>query len=284
MSWGQLETRSYWLVLVVSFLALAMLESRRPRLTLRVPAERRWPRHGILMLFYSFVWTAVYRTSPVLVAVGFASSSYGLLNRPALPYAVRFVLTILVLDFVRYVVHWTEHHVGWLWRVHQVHHSDPDFDVSTGFRAHPLEVLITQGATLAAVAILAPPPLAVLSYELMAAFESSFGHANLVLPHWLETRLRAVWVTPGMHRIHHSQDEREQMRNLGDLFPWWDRLFGTYLARPAAGDASIVVGMRGFQTARSVDFRFMLAQPFLKEAPAAGGSEADPFSGAKGPV
>ena len=263
-NWVQLEARAYWLVLVVTFLAVAMWESRRPLLRLKVPPERRWPLNGILMLISSVVWEAVYRAGPVAVALRFASSPYGLLNRNGVPYALRFAVTVVALDLVRYVAHWAEHRVSWLWRLHQVHHSDPDFDVATGFRAHPLELVFTQGAQLAAVALLAPPVAAVLVAELTAAVEASFSHANTQLPNWLETPLRLVWVTPGMHRIHHSVDVREQKHNLGDVFPWWDRLFGTYQAAPAAGESSIDVGLKGCQTASSVSLGFMLAQPFRR--------------------
>ncbi len=263
--WQKIEARSYWLLLVISFLAVAMWESRYARFALTVSAERRWSRHGILMLLYSVTWMAIYRAGPVVVALRVADSRFGLLNRPAVPYAVRFVLTILALDFVRYTAHWTEHHIPLLWRLHQVHHSDPDFDVSTGFRNHPLDVVYTQGTVLAAVALLAPPVAAVLVFELLICAESFFGHANARLPAWIEKPLRAVVVTPDMHRIHHSMDAREQTRNLGDLFPWWDRLLGTYLAHPAAGEDRIEVGLAGVDRARSVDISYMLAEPFLAQ-------------------
>lgn len=264
MNWGQFEARSYWFVLVASFLAVAVWESRRPRGTLVFTPERRWSRHGILMLLCSAIWMAVYRAGPVVVALRFADSRFGVLNKPNIPYAARFVATILALDFVRYATHWLEHHVPLLWRIHQVHHSDPDFDVSTGFRAHPLEILFTQGAMLGAVAILAPPAAAVLAFELLISAESCFSHANVTMPAWVEKPLRAVVVTPGMHRIHHSQDAAEQCGNLGDIFPWWDRLCGTYRACSATGDR-MAVGLAGIEKARSMDFGFMLSEPFLRQ-------------------
>jgi sterol desaturase/sphingolipid hydroxylase (fatty acid hydroxylase superfamily) len=263
ISWEQLETRSYWFVLVISFLAVAVWETRRPRLALNFPPERRWSRHGVLMLLYSVIWMAIYRSGPVVIALRVSGSRFGLLNSPVLPYTARFALTILLLDFVRYAAHWTEHHVPLLWRWHQLHHSDPDFDVSTGFRAHPLEVVYTQGAILAAVAVLAPPVAAVLVFELLICVDSCIGHANVTLPAWLDKPLRAVVVTPDMHRIHHSVDAREQCRNLGDIFSWWDRLLGTYLAHPAAGDNHIVVGLAGVEKSRTMNLSFMLSAPFL---------------------
>ena len=268
-AWPQLESRLYWILLVFSFLAVGVWESRRPKLALNITAERRWSRHGILMLLHSATWIVIYRAGPVLVALRFAGSRFGVFNRPAMPYALRFVLAILVLDFVRYAAHWTEHHVPLLWRVHQVHHSDPDFDVSTAFRAHPLDIVYVQGLFLGAVALLAPPVAAVLTVELLTCVESCFVHANVIMPRRLEKFLRALVITPDLHRTHHSIDAREQCRNLGEIFPWWDRLLGTYLAHPAAGEDRIVVGLEGVEKARGVDFSFMLSEPFLPQPVAA---------------
>jgi len=156
--------------------------------------------------------------------------------------------------------------------VHQVHHSDPDFDVSTAVRHHPAEVIFMQGAYLAAIAILAPPAGAVLVAELASCFQSFFMHANASLPSWVEKSLRSIYITPDMHRIHHSEEVSEQGRNLGDIFPWWDHLFRTYLAQPAAGQDGIVTGLKGIEHDRSLSPTFMLTSPFLalpEEMPAA---------------
>jgi sterol desaturase/sphingolipid hydroxylase (fatty acid hydroxylase superfamily) len=162
-------------------------------------------------------------------------------------------------------MHWAYHSVPLLWRVHQVHHSDPDFDVSTAARVHPIEVVLTQGAYLAVIAIFAPPVIGVLAAELISAFQSFFGHANASLPAWVEKPMRRLFVTPDMHRIHHSENAGEQSRNLGDIFPWWDHLFRTYLAVPAAGQKGMIVGLKGYQNDASLGLAFMLTQPFLPE-------------------
>jgi sterol desaturase/sphingolipid hydroxylase (fatty acid hydroxylase superfamily) len=207
---------------------------------------------------------ALYRISPVVLAANVSSSKFGLLNKPWLPFLVRCVIAILALDLVRYTTHRLSHGVGPLWRVHQVHHSDPDFDISTALRVHPIEVVLTQGAYLLAVAVLAPPLVAVLIAELGSVLQSFFSHANASLPRWVDKPLRAVFVTPDMHRIHHSEVVGEQFKNLSDVFPWWDRLFGTYAEVPAAGNDGIVTGLRGFQDKKSLGIGFMLAQPFRK--------------------
>jgi len=264
MQWAQIEARTFWLVMASSFLLIAVWESLRPQRDLSIPGERRWSRHGLLLIVSSVISVAIYRIGPVVVAAAMVPSRFGLFHQIALPYALRFILTILLLDFVRYAIHWAEHHVPVLWRMHQVHHSDPDFDLSTGARVHPLEMVLMQGATLTAVALLAPPVAAVLVVELVTCFQVFFAHANVSMPAGLEKYLRRLVVTPQMHRVHHSEDAQEQSRNLSDIFPWWDHLFRTYLAAPATGDLGLV-GMKGLQNTASLDLWFMLSQPFRRQ-------------------
>jgi sterol desaturase/sphingolipid hydroxylase (fatty acid hydroxylase superfamily) len=265
MQWAQIEARTFWLVMAASFMVVAVWESLWPHRELSISGERRWSRHGLLLIVSSVISVTIYRIGPVMVAANAAHSHFGLFHQIGLPYALQFVLTMLLLDFARYAVHWVEHHVPLLWRMHQVHHSDPDFDLSTGARVHPLETVLLQGATLGAVALLAPPVAAVLTVELVTCFQFFFAHANVSMPVEVEKYLRCVVVTPRMHRVHHSEDAREQCRNLSDIFPWWDHLFRTYLAAPAAGEGGVVMGMEGFQNSGSLDLWFMLSQPFRRE-------------------
>jgi sterol desaturase/sphingolipid hydroxylase (fatty acid hydroxylase superfamily) len=146
--------------------------------------------------------------------------------------------------------------------VHQVHHSDPDVDLSTGLRNHPLETIVSQGAFSLSIAVLAPPPSAVLAMELVALLQTFFSHANANPPLWMERLIGMLVVTPRMHRVHHSEEMREQNANLGEVFPWWDRMFGTYLERPAAGFDQMRFGLEGSQNSASAGLLFMLSQPF----------------------
>jgi sterol desaturase/sphingolipid hydroxylase (fatty acid hydroxylase superfamily) len=265
VSWIQIESRAYWVVFVATFLAVAIWESLRAWRGLSVPAARRWRNQALLLAASTVATQAIFRASPVVAALSVAGSRWGLLNRPWIPFVARCALTILVLDFVKYAVHRACHSVSVLWRVHQVHHSDPDFDVSTAFRVHPIEQVAMQGCYLAAIVICAPPVGAVVVAEVVAGFQSFFEHANARLPHWLETLVGMFVVTPDMHRIHHSDEIEEQNRNFGELFPWWDRLLGTYAASPAAGPDEMTVGLKGYQHAESLGIGFMLRQPFVQE-------------------
>lgn len=260
-----LESVTYWSLFAITFLGAAIWESVRPWSRLSTPAERRWGNHGIILVACTVISVTLLRISPVVAAVLVAGNKFGVLNKAWAPFVVRCGIAILVLDFVKYAMHRAYHAVPWLWRVHQVHHSDPEFDVSTGLRVHPIEVILNQGSYLAAIAVLAPPPVAVLIAELLSCAESFIGHANASLPRWAEHPVRSVFITPTMHRVHHSEVAQEQFKNLGDIFPWWDRLLGTYLDAPAAGDDRIVTGLQGFQQESSLGVMFMLTQPFRKQ-------------------
>jgi len=245
---------------LLAFGVFAVWETFRPRRPLVSSTARRWVNHAILsfVAHVSLIW--IYRVSGVVVASAVAGSRYGLLNREILPYSVRFVLAIVLLDLLRYSQHYLNHALSLLWRIHRVHHSDSDYDWSTGLRFHPVEVLLTQGTYLAVIAIVAPPPLAVLVLELADIVVNFFVHANVALPQWLDLRLRWFLITPDMHRIHHSDEIAEQNSNFGVVFPWWDRLFGTYLREPAAGQDKMRIGLR--ESPGNMGMAGMLTQPF----------------------
>jgi sterol desaturase/sphingolipid hydroxylase (fatty acid hydroxylase superfamily) len=252
-------------VFVAGFLCVAALESWRPKMQLTTRTERRWTVNAITFLLSSIFSAGLLRMNPVFIAIGVSDSRFGVLNQEWLPIVFRFVLAILAIDLGRYVSHVCFHRFHFLCRNHHVNHSDPDFDVATGLRAHPFETVLTQGVTLATIAILAPPISAVVVGELLSCLQSFLTHANLVVPARLEPMLRSVIITSDMHRIHHSANIAEQSRNFGELLPWWDRLFGTYLAEPAAGQDHMIVGLEGVSTRESLRIPILLAHPFRRD-------------------
>lgn len=262
MSWLRTEGGAYWSVFVAAFLAIAVWESLRPRTTLSEPAERRWGKHLLLFLTSAFVAAVLMPLSPMLLAASVSGSRYGLLNKPWAPFAARFILAVLVLDLTRYASHRALHSISFLWRLHQIHHSDRDFDVSTGVRNHPLEGIFVRAVTLAVIGVLAPPVSAVLVAELASVFQTFFAHANAALPERLQRGLGLFCFTANTHRIHHSVDIGMQNRNYGDVFPWWDRIFGTYLPPLPAGQDRIVMGVAECQTGPAPGFVSLLKQPF----------------------
>ncbi len=266
LPWTRIESAAYWTLFVVLFLALATWESFRPKRPLSFRTGHRWWSHGVLLAVSGMAQTAVFRVAPVALAAAVAGSPFGILNRPWLPFTVRCALAVLLLDLTHYWTHRAFHAVPVLWRIHEVHHSDPDYDVSTAGRFHPLEVVAVEAVYLAVIAMLAPPVVAAFTAELLAVALNLFAHANVSLPWAAETWLRRVIVTPNFHRIHHSLDPSEQFRNLAQTFPWWDHLFGTYQA--AAADEEIATGVAGFRNASSIRLGFMLAEPFARRGQA----------------
>jgi sterol desaturase/sphingolipid hydroxylase (fatty acid hydroxylase superfamily) len=258
----QHESSLRWALPLLAFVIFALWETYRPRRVLLASTARRWGGHAILsfLCYTSSAW--IYRAGAVAVASAASASRYGLLNREAVPYWVRCVIAVLLLDLLRYGQHYLYHAVPVLWRIHQVHHSDPDYDWSTSQRFHPGEALLTQGVYLIVIAVLAPPALAVLCLELADVVENIFVHANVTIPRRIDAGLRRWVITPDMHRIHHSDEFSEQNSNFGVVFPWWDRLFGTYRQEPAAGHEKMGVGLREIDVKQGVSLIGMLALPF----------------------
>jgi sterol desaturase/sphingolipid hydroxylase (fatty acid hydroxylase superfamily) len=192
------------------------------------------------------------KLSPVSAALG---TSGGVLRN--LPEPAAFVVALLLLDLAKYGTHRLFHTVAWLWPIHRVHHSDPDFDVSTGLRFHPLEPLLPLGAELALIWGLGVPVSAVVATQVLVCASNFFQHANANLPEPWERYLGQWLVTPHFHRVHHSDQISDQQNNFGELFPWWDRGLGTY-RKKATGEG---VGLRGYQDESSMRLAGMLLQP-----------------------
>jgi sterol desaturase/sphingolipid hydroxylase (fatty acid hydroxylase superfamily) len=281
--WRSHEASLQWTALLLGFIVFAVWETFRPRKALVASAGRRWTRHAILSFLINSPLAWVWPISVVAVAVAVSHSPYGLLNRASLPISLRYILAILLLDLVRYGQHRLYHSIPALWRIHRVHHADPDCDWSTGLLFHPGEVLLTQASYLAVVALLAPPPLAVLGLEIVSILQTFFEHANVALPERIDAVLRRFLITPDLHRTHHSDRMVEQNTNFGTVFSWWDFCFKTYLPAPAAGHQHMGFGLPEVDK-RGLSVLNLLALPFRKLPPAEGLAQGmsrtqDPLSG-----
>jgi sterol desaturase/sphingolipid hydroxylase (fatty acid hydroxylase superfamily) len=184
------------------------------------------------------------------------------LNNVSLADWLAVLLAVVLLDLVIYLQHVMVHAVPMLWRLHMVHHADLDFDVSTGVRFHTIEVLLSMGIKGAAILLLGPPAVGVLAFEVLLNATSMFSHGNVQLPAPLDRLLRLVVVTPEMHRVHHSIHPAETNSNFGFNMPWWDYLFGTYRAQPAAGHEEMTIGLSQFRAERVERLDVMLVLPF----------------------
>jgi len=246
------------------FAALALWEWRSPRRRLAAGRRGRWVGNIGILAVDIIVVRLVAPTAAVGAALLAARNGWGLLPWLNMPGWAAVVVSVVALDFVIWAQHYVFHHVPALWRLHRVHHADVDIDVTTGLRFHPLEILLSLAIKIAAVVALGAPALAVVAFEVLLNATSMFNHSNVALPAWLEPAARWLIVTPQMHEVHHSTERAETDSNFGFNLPWWDRLFGTYRAKPAAGD-DVVIGLPVFRDVSERRLLRLLTQPFRAE-------------------
>lgn len=242
---------------------MAVWEWRAPRRPLSTAKSRRWRTNLSIVLLDTAAVRLLVPTTAVGMALVAQQRGWGLLNQFVLPDGVALLIGVLALDCVIYFQHVLFHAVPALWRLHRMHHSDMDFDVTTGVRFHPIEILLSLGIKLAAIVALGPSALAVLVFEIALNATSLFNHGNVQLPAALDRVLRLVVVTPEMHRVHHSNLPHETNSNFGFSFPWWDHLFGTYRAQPRLGHLGMTIGLDQFRDPDKLNLSGLLRQPFL---------------------
>ncbi|MBY4675621.1 sterol desaturase family protein [Marinobacterium arenosum] len=245
------------------FMAMAGWEWRTPCRTLRLTRWRRWSNNLALVLLNSLLLRLLFPAAAVGVAAWAQIHGWGLLNHVELPLWLALLLSVTALDLLIYWQHRLFHQLPWLWRLHRVHHADLDYDLTTGLRFHPLEILLSMLIKSAAILLLGPPLLAVLLFELILNGMAMFNHGNVQLPPALDNGLRRLLVTPDMHRVHHSIHLNEMHRNFGFNLSIWDRLFGSYAAQPKDGHRGMQIGLPDEPDPRRVDrLDGMLLLPF----------------------
>jgi sterol desaturase/sphingolipid hydroxylase (fatty acid hydroxylase superfamily) len=241
---------------------MAAWEFAAPRRRQTVSRWVRWPNNLAVIALN----TALLRILFPMAAVGWAlvgeERAWGLLNNLNTPSWAAVMLSLALLDLAIYLQHVLFHAVPVLWRLHRMHHADLDFDVTTGTRFHPLEILLSMLIKLTVIAALGPPAVAVLIFEVLLNATSMFNHGNVRIPPGIDQALRWLIVTPDMHRVHHSVIPAETNSNFGFNLPWWDRLCGTYRAQPAAGHEGMTIGIEQFRTVRELWLDRMLLRPF----------------------
>jgi len=241
---------------------MALWELLAPRRPQAVARGIRWPNNIAIVVIDTMIVRIMFPTAAVGLALVAEARGWGLFSLARLPPWLSIPLVILLLDLTIYLQHVLFHAVPALWRLHRVHHADLDIDVTTGVRFHPVEIAISMLIKLVAVAALGTPAVGVLAFEVLLNATSMFNHANVRISSHMERILRWIVVTPDMHRVHHSVDPNETNSNFGFNLPWWDRLFGTYRPRPAAGHRAMTVGVEQFRDPRELRVDRMLLQPF----------------------
>jgi sterol desaturase/sphingolipid hydroxylase (fatty acid hydroxylase superfamily) len=253
-------------VLVIGvFLLLFLLESHRPLRRRKRPRGWRYGVNGALTGLAFVTGVLVVRPVALGDAVWAEQHSFGLLHLPGLPLWVQVAAGVLLMDLTFYYWHRLNHTLPFLWRFHNVHHVDPDLDVTTSFRFHFGEVLYSTVFRLLQVGLLGVVPLTYGLYELLFNCATMFHHSNLYLPvHW-ERRLNRVFVTPRMHGVHHSVVAPETNSNYSVIFSWWDRLNRSLRLNIRHSD--IVIGVPGYLRPGDNRILPLLALPFGRQRP-----------------
>ena len=260
---GSVDWTQFIYVVTLGCIALCMvLESIIPRRSMRQSILWRWTNNFSLALLTWYIGMvastlAVFYLVPLLGAPGF-----GLLPALGAGPVMSFLILLVVVQFVNYLFHRAFHKFPVLWRLHSVHHADVDVDVSTTYRHHPLEQLVSLPVFVPLVLLLGAPVQVAVTYKLMEIALTLLTHSNLKLPATLDKVLRPVVVTPDFHRLHHCADPRYTNSNYGGLVPWFDYLFGTASNRAYADQETMELGLeyRREQTDSRLD-RMVLA-PF----------------------
>ena len=225
------------------FFAMAIWELVAPRRSLQISKLVRWSCNIGIVVINTVMLRLIFPAAAVGASVFAASHNWGVFNVISLPLWVEVSLSLILLDLLIYGQHVMFHAVPVFWRIHKVHHADPDFDVTTGVRFHPVEILLSMCVKMVAVIFLGAGVFAVIVFESLLNATSMFNHGNVRLAPSVDKRVRKIVVTPDMHRVHHSVLIDETNSNFGFNLAFWDRLFGTYRAAPKMAHESMNIGI-----------------------------------------
>lgn len=252
------------LEMLFSVLAImATWEILGPRRNLRVSKAYRWVNNWGIVIVDTLLVRLLFPAGAVGLGLFVESQGWGLFQVVEIPFWLVVVLTIIFLDFIVWLQHVMFHAVPALWRVHRMHHADLDFDVTTGLRFHPIEILLSFFIKAGAIVAIGAPALAVLLFEIILSSLALFNHSNVSFPRPVERSLRMFIVTPDFHRVHHSWYPNETNSNFGFNLSWWDRLLGTYQAQPRDGHDNMTIGINMFRDPEWERLDRMLIQPFV---------------------
>jgi sterol desaturase/sphingolipid hydroxylase (fatty acid hydroxylase superfamily) len=248
------------------FFVFAATEYIFPRRKVTKNKARRWITNWSVS-FLNVLTLRLFSFALPLLAIGAAfdaqNLSIGLFNRIDFPFWIELILVILLLDFFIWLQHFLTHKIGFLWRIHRVHHSDTEMDISTAIRFHPIEIALSMALKIGLVYALGADPLLVLTFEILLNGSSMFNHANIKIPNQIDKFLRLLIVTPDMHRIHHSSDRIEHDTNFGFALSIWDHIFQTYKSYPEDSHEDMEVGLN-WQDEKPEKLGWSLGLPFKK--------------------
>ena len=247
------------------FAVMSIWETAAPRRPLKSPKRLRWFHNLSLTALNSLAVKLVFPAAAVGTAFVGELNAWGLFNALRVPSLPAGLLSLVLLDLTIYTQHFLFHKVAPFWRLHRMHHTDLDIDVTTGARFHTIEIVASMVIKISMVITLGAPAWSVLCFEILLNATSMFNHSNIRIPIAVDGFLRKIVVTPDMHRVHHSVILEETNSNFGFNFPWWDRLFGTYRDQPSQGHDAMVIGLANFRDPKYLTLPWMLAVPFLRK-------------------
>ncbi len=243
---------------------MALWEILAPRRALTTSKSWRWMSNLGIVFLNSFLLRLLFPVAAVGLAAYAVGHGWGLFNQIQIPFWAAAIVSVVALDLAIYLQHVMFHAVPAFWRLHRMHHADLDFDVTTGARFHPIEIILSMFIKFGVIAALGPPVVAVIVFEVLLNATAMFNHSNVRIPQAADSFIRRLIVTPDMHRVHHSIEDYEANSNFGFNLSIWDRLFGTYKDQPDAGHKAMTIGIRDFRDPRQVDrLPGMLALPFI---------------------
>jgi sterol desaturase/sphingolipid hydroxylase (fatty acid hydroxylase superfamily) len=244
-------------------LIIGLFERLVPRRTLNTSKPGRWFGNLGVVVISNVLVRIIFPITAVQLAFFVDEKGWGLFNAMPLSHGLVVILSIVMLDFIIYLQHVMFHAVPTLWRLHMMHHADLDYDLTTGIRFHPIEILISMVIKFSAIELLGAPAVAVIVFEIILNATAMFNHGNFYLPLGLDRVLRWIGVTPDMHRVHHSVFPSETNKNFGFNLPWWDRIMGTYKAQPRLGHEGMTIGLNQFRDPSKLNLLLMLVLPFV---------------------
>jgi sterol desaturase/sphingolipid hydroxylase (fatty acid hydroxylase superfamily) len=247
------------------FALIALWELASPRRQQSLSRLQRWSSNLGLVALNTLLLRLLFPAAAVGMAAFAGAQGWGLLNYLAWPFWLQLLLSLILLDLVIYLQHVMVHAVPALWRLHRVHHADLEYDLTTGARFHPIEIILSMLIKITTIAALGPPVVAVVLFEVILNGMAMFNHGNIELPGPVDRILRRLIVTPDMHRVHHSVEVDETNSNFGFNLSLWDRLMGTYREQPRLGQLGMQIGIDSLRDPRITNrLDGMLRIPFIR--------------------
>jgi sterol desaturase/sphingolipid hydroxylase (fatty acid hydroxylase superfamily) len=244
---------------------LLFVEELFPKRHIHLAYKTRWTANFGLMLMHMALLRIAIPWIGIELAFKLQQHQIGLFNSIPIPELADLIVGIIILDGFKYALHLLSHKLDFLWRLHRVHHTDVDFDVSTSVRHHPAEAILGTLSECLVIGVFGLSPESLLIWAVAGSTIDLFNHANLRIPLRLDRALRWLVVTPDMHRIHHSAYQVETDSNFSSFLSFWDRMFRSYRANPESSQQSMMIGLEHWRQPAEQSIFSLLLNPFFSK-------------------